>query len=83
MVTYTLNSALYKIVTKETNKWFKQIKIKIKIKIKINRTKQYKGRTNITKEKTMKFYIKDEKVKYFNCFVEDLHIDFFIYLIFM
>ena len=31
----------------------------------------------------MKFYIEDEKVKYFNCFVEDLHIDFFIYLIFM
>ena len=66
MVTYTLNSALYKIVTKETNKWFKQIKIKIKIKI--NRTKQYKGRTNITQEKkfTMKFCIDDEKVKYFN-----------------
>ena len=62
MVTYTLTSALYKIVTKETNKWFKQIKIKI------NRTKQYKGRTNITKEKkfTMKFCIDDEKVKYFN-----------------
>lgn len=35
---------------------------------KINRTKQYKGRTNITKEKkfTMKFCIDDEKVKYFN-----------------
>ena len=62
MVTYTLTSTLYKIVTKETNKLFKQIKIKI------NRTKQYKGRTNITKEKkfTMKFCIDDEKVKYFN-----------------
>ena len=33
-----------------------------------NRTKQYKGRTNITKEKkfTMKFCIDDKKVKYFN-----------------
>ena len=63
---YTLTLALYKIVTKETNKLFEQIKNKIKIKI--NRTKQYKGRTNITKEKkfTMKFYIDDEKVKYFN-----------------
>ena len=35
---------------------------------KINRTKQYKGRTNIIKEKkfTMKFCTDDEKVKYFN-----------------
>ena len=53
------------------------------IKKKKNRTKQYKCRTNITKEKTMKFYIDDEKFKYFNCFAEDLHIDLFIYLIFM
>ena len=32
------------------------------------RTKQYKGRTNITKAKkfTMKFCIDDEKAKYFN-----------------
>ena len=39
-----------------------------KIKNKINRTKQYKGRTNITKENkfTMKFCIDDEKVTYFN-----------------
>ena len=39
-----------------------------KIKNKINRTKQYKGRTNITKENkfTMKFCIHDEKVTYFN-----------------
>lgn len=77
MVMYTLTSAPYKIVTKETNNWFK------KIKNKINRTKQYIGRTNITKEKTMKFCIDDEKVKYFNCFAEDLHIDYFIHLIFM
>ena len=52
MVTYTLTSALYKIVTKETKKWFKKEKKEKK-----------KGRTNITKEKkfTMKFYIDDER----------------------
>ena len=52
MVTYTLTSALYKIVTKETKKWFK------------NKEEQsIKGRTNITKEKkfSMKSCIDDER----------------------
>ena len=38
MITYTLTSALYKIATKETNKWFKKIIIII-IKTKQSNTK--------------------------------------------